>query len=68
MTPHFFAREIVDDCFQVGIWNNLRLHATSLSLRLSPDFSVSTKWEAIFAVASFRHSPSQILSLRGVLT
>jgi len=68
MTPHFFAREIVDDCFQVSISKNLRLHATSLSLRLSSDFSVSTKWKAIFAVASFRNSYSQNLILRGVLT
>jgi len=61
ITPHFFTREIVDDCFQVSISKNLRLHATSLSLRLSSDFSVSTKRKAVFAVASFRNSSSQFL-------
>jgi len=41
---------------------------TSLSLRLSSDFLVSTKWKAIFAVASFRNSSAQFfLSLHGVL-
>jgi len=59
MTPHFFAREIVDDCFQVSISKNLRLDATSLSSSLSSDFSVSTKCKAIFAVTSFRNSPFQ---------
>ena len=63
MTPHFFAREIVDDCLQVSISKNLRLHATSLSLRLSSDFSVSPKCKAILAVASFRNSSSQFLKL-----
>ena len=27
MTPHFFAREIVDDCLQVRISKNLMFHA-----------------------------------------
>ena len=26
MTPHFFVREMVDDCFQVSISKNLRHH------------------------------------------
>ena len=68
MTPNLFAREIVDDCFQVSISKNLRLHVSSLSLRLSSDFSVSTKCKAVLAVASFRNSSSQFLSLRGVVT
>ena len=42
---------------------------TSLSLRFSSDFLVSTKYKAISAVASFRNLSAQFfLSLRGVLT
>jgi len=32
---------------------------TSLSLRFSSDFLVSTKYKAVFAVASFRNSSAQ---------
>jgi len=42
---------------------------TSLSLRFSSDFLVSTKGKVMFAAASFRNSSAQFfLSLRGVLT
>jgi len=40
---------------------------TSLSLRFSYDFLVSTKFKAIFAVTSFRNSSAQFFK-RGVLT
>jgi len=40
----------------------------SLSLRFGSDFLVSTKCKIIIAVASFRNSSAQFLSLRGVLT
>ena len=35
--------------------------STSLSLRFSSDFLVSTKCKAIFAVANFRNSTAQFL-------
>jgi len=54
-------------CFQVSTWKKLRTHATSLSLRLSSDFSLSTKCKATFAVASFVIHLLSFLSLRVVL-
>ena len=65
----FFSREIVDVFLQVRISKNLILHATSLSLKFSPEFILSTKCKAIFGVAIvFVIHLLSFLSLRGVLT